>query len=217
MSNYTVVAFHGSGTAIDRFDYAFTNQGNDQIGSGFYFTDSIDEAISYTSKTVEGAEGKLGGEDCPTVHVAKLYLSNPLDSTSKQGIDYNQTLRIIVASPCLEDALWNFEDLSECTVLTAARRAAKSYVTQDGDIELIRQLNKLAGDFFPEPGHIEEFNKVVQETLGYDSVVCREFEGKTHWVAWFPDQIEITDRVPADQMRQEVKQNAAVAGQKRRP
>lgn len=194
------LAYHGSGTKIDRFEFVFTNKGVDQLGSGFYFTTSMEEAIGYTSarSSVLPDGPKLGGEDSPTVHVVELSISNPLDSTSVQGISASQALAIIKKSPCLEDCLWDWEDLSSVSIDDAARRAAKTYETRDGDTRLIRRLNNLATDFFPGAKGVEVFNRAVQEVLGYDGVVCNEFSGKIHWVAWFPDQIRIVDWIAMD-------------------
>ena len=63
--------YHGTGTRITSFDPSFTGQGNDQYGSGFYFTTERKLAEEYTTLRSTGLNGqereKLGGEDYPNV------------------------------------------------------------------------------------------------------------------------------------------------------
>ena len=47
----------------------------------------------------------------------------------------------------------------------------------------------MANDFFPK--HVAEFNKAVFEVLGYDGVVQTFDNGQVHYVAFFPEQIQI--------------------------
>lgn len=193
-----VIAYHGSGNPIHEFDYQFTGIGNDQIGSGFYFTTDFSEAIGYTSGTLNG-EPKPGGTDNPTVHQVKLTLNNTMPHDLKQNLTAQQARQIILAAPELDDALWNWGDLSREKRETIINKAAKTYAPMPGDepIELLRQLHPLANDFFD--GHTEAFNRAVQATLGFDSISCSFEDGKTHFVAFYPEQIEIIEHVPAEE------------------
>ena len=98
--------YHGSGVRIDTFSYAFTDQGNDEVGSGFYFTTDIDEAEGYAFATLNG-QLKLGGDHAPTVHEVYLDIKHPLGSEEDGSITTSQAKQIILASPNLEFALSN--------------------------------------------------------------------------------------------------------------
>ncbi len=195
-----IIAYHGSGNPIHEFDYQFTGLGNDQIGSGFYFTTDLCEAIGYTSGTLNGLP-KPGGADNPTVHEVKLTLINPMPYDLKQDLTTEQARQLILASPDLDDALWNWGDLGREKRETIITKAAKGYVPKPGDdpIDLLRLLHPIANDFFD--GHTEAFNRAIQATFGFDSIICTFEGGKTHYVAFYPEQIEVIEHIPADVAR----------------
>ena len=72
--------YHGTGTTITEFDPAFTGKGNDQLGSGFYFTSDPDEAKTYTTQRTSNRPNaeKIGGEDNPNVIDVYLSIKNPI-------------------------------------------------------------------------------------------------------------------------------------------
>jgi hypothetical protein len=197
--------FHGSGLSIDEFDYKWVGKGNDQLGSGWYFTSDILEAETYCG-CVSPDSVKLEGLECPTVHIVDLSLNNPLSSEKIQTLTVRQSLEIIQKSPELDDSLSDWGDVASEGKRKVIERAAQSYV--ENGVELISTINKLSNDFFD--GHIEAFNRVVNKTLGYDGVIC-EYEGKTHYVAWFPEQINIIERrsvnLPTDTAVKKIKSN----------
>lgn len=198
-----IIAYHGSGVSIDRFDYRFTNQGNDQNGSGFYFTTDLSEAIAYCHATI-GNQPKLGGDDNPTVHVVRLHLENPMDCQDDRAMTAAAVRKILAASPVLDDALTNFGDVDFEGRNIVMIRAASYYVTRKGDGPMIKQLHKLANDFFPDSEHIEAFNRAVLKAAGIDGILER-YEGKVHYVAFFPEQVEILERMTHDEACQKLR------------
>lgn len=195
------IAFHGSGVPIERFDYRFTNQGNDQNGSGFYFTSNPEDAIGYCTAAIEGRP-KLGGDGSPTVHVARLHFDNLMDCEDDRALTMAATRLIMLASPVLDDVLWDFDDVGKVGRAAALNRAVPLYVTRKGDCPILKQLHKLANDFFPEPAHVEAFNRAVKRALRIDGIVeaCPD---RTHFVAFFPEQIEILARIPKSDLERD--------------
>lgn len=181
-----LVVYHGSGTTIDEFKYDFTDQGNDQLGSGFYFTTSDTEANGYTTATLAGREKKLGGTDKPSVVSAYLAIENPLDADATGAITKSQISRLINKSPIVDDRLLDFGDIDyegRASVMATAIAAYES----DDDTRKLETLFKVANDFYPN--RVQEFNAAVRDVLGYDGVV-KDFGERTHWVAFFPNQIK---------------------------
>jgi len=178
--------YHGTGSDIKEFKYEFTNQGADQLGSGFYFTDSPQEASAYSTTRKSSDQPKPGGEDNPTVITAKLNINNPLDADAVGNITYKQVRSIILMSPQLDDGLSNWGDVEYSGRESVLRDAVEGYVIENENI--LRGLFSLANDFYRD--NIEQFNKVIRTVLGYDGVV-KHWDDRTHYVAWFPEQIKI--------------------------
>lgn len=187
----TILAYHGSGVSIEEFSYEFTNKGNDQLGSGFYFTTDVNEAKDYCTRTLVGQNEKLGGSDNPTIHVVELDIKNPLGSDQSVGMAATQIERILRSSPILDEALENFGQVGFEPFNRILKRAVDCYIIYDGEVETIKNLNKLSNDFFGD--HIEAFNRAVKESMGFDGLV-HEWSDSKHYVAWFPEQIKIIER-----------------------
>jgi hypothetical protein len=195
-----VLAYHGSGVAIDRFDFAYTGIGNDQYGAGFYFTTDPDEARAYCFARIDDLT-KPGGEHSPTVHCARLHLDRPLPVDLRADLTPAQARRFIQSSPNLDSVLADWADLESEGRQTALNNAIASYSCAtggDGPSPLIEILNSLANDFFV--GSVPAFNQAVREILGYDSVVARHDNGHLHYVVFFPEQIEVIEQVAVDNL-----------------
>lgn len=193
----TIRAYHGSGTSIVEFSYNFTNQGRDQLGSGFYFSDDLQQALSYTSATQEDLP-KLGGSDNPTVHVADLTFARLLDWEEELPITLRQVSALIKRSPGLEDALQNWGDVDYEGRDKVLARAADAYVHGKGDGPTLMTIHKIANDFYPSD--VAQFNEALREVLGIDGV-CYRMPEFVHYVAFFPEQISILQRLTVDEAR----------------
>ncbi len=207
-----LMVYHGSGTSIDRFKYELTGLGNDQLGSGFYFTTDSNEAKGYTTshsgRTTEDEE-KPGGQDNPTLHGVYLNIRNPLDEGKIGNLTPKQALQIIELSPDLENALSNFGDVSYEGENVILQKAAKAYAGTR--VNILKQLFMLSNDFFR--GQTKAFNKAVQAVLGYDGVY-ENYGQKTHWVAWFPEQIQVVSRKSTFDEEGELSASLVQAGQR---
>lgn len=176
--------YHGTGADIAEFDFAFTGNGNDQHGSGFYFTSNPDEASGYAS------EQKDKGGTTPNVVAAYLAIKKPIvcvDGQAQQKLlTRSQINKIMQASPIFDDVLTNFGDVEYEGRAKVMNLALDTYSQDDN---LLHQLHLLANDFYPD--RVKEFNEAVRKATGYDGVIAK-FGGKqtVHYIAWFPDQIK---------------------------
>ena len=193
MRKSTWRAYHGSPFCIERFDYAFTEHGDDIFGSGFYFATHLDEALKYASDKSSLSTDQLRIN--PTIHIADITLKNPLPSDYEGEITQAQVREIIRLAPqeSREEGLWKWGDLGSDSQASVISDAAPAYA---GFQSVLRGLNNLSNDFFL--GEIRAFNNAVQKVLGYDGVIHRLVDRKNYFlVAWFPEQIQIIERTPA--------------------
>lgn len=188
-----VFAYHGSGVSIDEFDYKFTEIGNDQLGSGFYFTTKEAEAAHYTTALLNG-EAKPGGMSNPTIHEVHLHCKNFMHYKHEMEFKPKDIEAIIRRSPILDEQLEAYWGEIEFTGRDKLiKEAVESYSSLDSKDKLvaIKNFNELSTDFYP--GYTREFFEVIRELYQFDGVVC-DFDAHTHYVAWFNEDIEILDR-----------------------
>jgi hypothetical protein len=189
-----MVVYHGTGTTIEAFDPKFTGQGNDQLGSGFYFTEDASQAKGYETATLPYADqGKPGGIDSPNTIAAYLSIQNPI--VLKEGEEHlgqidmtlteDQVVEILKNAPDIYDAIdsplsnWFPVDEDEGYTDDDIRAVASNYTNTIIAIE---------GDFFR--GEATAFREAFSKATGYDGVMKKFANGVTHYVAWFPTQIK---------------------------
>ncbi len=192
-----LVVYHGTGNleGMEAFNPALTGQGNDQIGSGFYFTTNKTEASGYAAAITQNAPlgaTKLGGDTSPGVVPAYLSIKKPIKvngstlTDTEVKLTAKQSAAIIKRAPGVRDIdetpIGNFVDVWATGKVTDAmiEEAAKSYVGPT--------LMSLEGDFFRNES--TAFREAVRDILGYDGVTLTFDNGTTHYVAWFPEQIK---------------------------
>ena len=188
------VVYHGTGSTanFEAFDPSFTGKGNDQLGSGFYFSTEPATASAYTSKVLDTATPKLGGDDSPGIIPAYLSIQNPIilkgSSATMNSINISeaQARSIIEMAPDLMDPeespignwhdIWSSGGVAEWMV----DDVAKNYAGPN--------LISLENDFFR--GAASQFRRAITDVLGYDGVRQDFDNGETHWVAFYPEQIK---------------------------
>jgi len=161
--------FHGSPDKFTAFDESHLGEGNDQYGSGHYFTNVEKQAKGY-------------GEN---VTSAFLSIQNPMDYLSKEKVTKAQIQKLIELSPD-QDALWNFGDIS----YEGRDKVLANAVSLYGErTYTIQNLNEISNDFYQDLS--ADFLKNVKEVLGYDGVVV-DFEDmeNTFYVAFDGGQIK---------------------------
>lgn len=170
-----VIAYHGSNSQIKDFKYEFTNKGNDQLGSGFYFTSDINDAKRY---------GKI-------IHKVELTFKNLLDANKRGSISPLTVRQLILNSPDVEDSLTNWDDVDRYGVERVLNKAVPNYVVKNDNI--LRGTFNIANDFYGDD--IELFNKNIFKFMKYDGVIKRHEDGTIHYMAFFPSQIKILEEV----------------------
>ncbi len=167
--------YHGSKDVIDEFKYEFTNKGNDQLGSGFYFTTDENEAKGY---------GK-------NIHKVYLNIQKPLDADAKGNLTFDRAMFFIKNAPHIKDInddknpLWNWGDLKSENKFIIMKNAAENYTFKNKN--LVKGLFNLANDFYPD--NVEKFNYKIMSSYGYDGIV-KHHKNSDHYVAFFPYQIK---------------------------
>ena len=192
-----LMVFHGTGNleGLSEFDPAMTGQGNDQLGSGFYFTTNADEASGYaTSVTGNAGPGarKLGGDESPGVVPVYLAIKNPIwvkgSNLTHSDVELTlpQAIEMIKRAP-------NIRDLDESPMgdhvdIWSAGAVTDKMISTVAKLYVGPSLISLENDFFR--GDATAFRHALHEVTGRDGVVFEFENGHKHFVAWFPEQIK---------------------------
>jgi hypothetical protein len=187
--------YHGTGNLenMESFDPDQTGKGNDQLGSGFYFTNRPETANSYTSSPSDpkGAN-KLGGDTSPGVIAAHLAIKKPLrvgpESSHLDDTDVNlthmQVKRIMNMAPNIthrdKSPLADHVDTSRGVTPAMIHTIAQHYTGPS--------LRMLGNDMFGD--NPTAYREALHKVLGYDGVIKDFGNGEKHYVAWFPSQIK---------------------------
>ena len=178
--------YHGTPHEFDAFDGKHLGKGNDQLGSGFYFTDKLDTANGY-AHTSDGAGGR--------VLVVDLFLVQPLEMDARfSEYEIEAMLR---SSPDFNSMLANWGEVGfEPEPVVVARAVSAYRELNESSNDALDVLNTISNDFWS--GCEAEFLLSVRKITGYDGVV-RSYINEKHAVAWFPEQIEILEvrEIPA--------------------
>tara|TARA_R110001606_G_scaffold134390_1_gene270816 strand:+ start:1 stop:4332 length:4332 start_codon:yes stop_codon:yes gene_type:complete len=180
-----MVMYHGSPVLIDEFNPSFTGKGNDQLGSGFYFTTNESEAKGYSKKS---------GED-GVVLSTFLKIQNPIRTKgmnlaeSDVEMTKKDVVQIIKKSPLIYDKQespigdWVPEYWNQGTKDWMIEEVAENFVGSN--------LLTLNNDFFS--GYDTAFREALVEVMGRDGVK-QDFQTETtHYVAYLPNQIKLAD------------------------
>lgn len=202
--------YHGTGDTINRFNPDMTGHGNDQIGSGFYFTSSPEEAKIYETSLLRDprtgeALSKPGGLGNPNTVKAYLSVKNPIHVKGSNLRDtdvvltQSQAAEIIKSAPEVmskEDSPlgdWFPEYWDVGPKEWMIKEVAKNYAGSN--------LLSLEGDWFR--GDSTRFREALNKVTGRDGVVM-DFEStphrqaRRHTVAWFPEQIKSAEPITRD-------------------
>jgi hypothetical protein len=175
-----IIAYHGTGMEISEFSYDFVGSGNDQLGSGFYFTTDLQQAKGYAFMPDAGPN--------PSVITAILNIKNPLDADRVGTIPRWKIKKLIELSPELDNALVNWGDVEYEGKNVVLNTAVDAYSAGASGVNIVRSLFPIANDFYM--GKEKEFNDMVTKVLGYDGVV-KNFGESKHYLVFRPEQIEI--------------------------
>jgi hypothetical protein len=174
--------YHGTPIEFESFDPMFIGQGNDQLGSGFYFTNTFETARNYALRDVGDGEERV-------VLIVAIDIDRPLPLEG--GLTASQVELIMRASPEFDDVLMNFGDVDYEGEEKVLALAVGTYLRSiDGDT--LMGLNSLSNDFFR--GNEAKFLRTVHDVAGYDGLI-RRVGDELHAVAWLPERIKIIERI----------------------
>lgn len=193
---HLLTVHHGSATAFETFDPAFTGTGNDTWGSGFYFTRDESAARGYgehvTSVTLNITNPiRVDGQRA-------MHLDDSITFSSEQSAAILRHHPDIYAQPGDEERSNPLGDYS-------ADFWDKEEWTKE---EMDQMISEVASDYYDDvtwsnlesvfPGESSAaFRRGVQEVTGHDGVVV-DFEDGQHWIAWHPEQIQTAQPAAVD-------------------
>lgn len=197
------VYYHGTGnlSGFDAFKPSMTGQGNDQHGSGFYFTTSPEEASGYSTSRIHHNIPKLGGEGSPGVIKAYLALKNPIkinddnaSNLNQAGINLTQAQvrKMLEYSDALKrgldvslegEAMNPLGDFYESFWASGPEEWMLDDVARQYSGERIENIIELFDDDYTA------FRTALHDVTGHDGVEITFPDGQKHKVAWFPHQI----------------------------
>lgn len=187
---HPLVVYHGTGAKIEAFDPAITGLGNDQLGSGFYFTTDKDQACGYETALLPFSRAdKIGGDKSPNTLEVFLSIKKPIllcaekNNLRETHITASQAAKIIKFAPDIlhpdNSPLANWIDNNgQPFVERDIKNVASSY----------SNLMSIEHDFFQH--HATDFRKAVHLATGFDGVEKSFPDGSKHFVAWFPEQVK---------------------------
>lgn len=173
----TQVWYHGTPFDFEAFDAVHLGKGNDQLGSGFYFTSNETTADGYAL-----SEGH--------VLTAAIEMARPMPVNAKFSRSHIEAM--LRASPDFEAAMTNWGEIGFEKEAVVVVRAIDSYAEMNkGCDDAVQVLNAISNDFWK--GSEGAFLRAVHAATGFDGLV-RKSGDETHAVAWFPEQVSIKDR-----------------------
>lgn len=180
--------FHGTAGEFDEFHIDWIGQGDDQLGSGFYFTDNSDTAENYARRRAAAL-----GNDESVVLTAVLGIRKPLPFHAR--VTDRQIETILRSAPDFEETLQNFGDVGYEGVSSVLRQAVQVYSGQntESDDDTLKMMFCMSNDFYRiAPA---DFLAVFSKVTGYDGLI-RSVAYENHAVVWHPGQITVLDRRP---------------------
>lgn len=186
-----IIAYHGTPYKFETFSSEFMGSGEDQLGSGFYFTSNKNNARSFAFK-----DDNIPNQD-NAIFKVKLDIKNPLDADKVGTIPRSKIMQLLKSSPNFKEALSNFGDIEYEGEHNVLKQAVDNYYEHCNGNNIVRGLFAVANDFYSR--RPQEFNDAVTKILGYDGVIKRfpkdPFYGDlTHYVVFRPNQIQVLER-----------------------
>lgn len=167
--------YHGTNADIEKFSHDYVGKGNDQFGSGFYFSNVPDVASGYAT-----------GHDSGTPNVLPVHLKveNPIDHADTKPLKRQHIEQLIKSSPDLEDSLTNYGDVDYEGMSKVLKRAVDAYT----ELPKFDAMVALHGDFYggETPRFLQNFTKIT----GHDGVVHESKPGEYIVNVFHPHQIK---------------------------
>ena len=181
------VTYHGSPNSFYTFDRNRIGKGNDQFGAGFYFATNEEASRHY-------------GDN---IYKTYLNITKPIviDRTTDGGdlfdvkITQKQAYEILKRHPLIYDPEESplgdmFEEYWDI--------GAKDYMIREAAKNLTT-IGLLDSDYMAFRNYPNELHEAIRDVIGYDGVEVRFESGDRFYVAWFENQIKLTNNgTPTD-------------------
>jgi len=167
----STVWYHGTKYKFDHFSYDHVGKGNDQLGSGFYFTTDRDAAVGYTE-----------GND-PIIHAVFLRFRKEV---SRRKPLSRSAIRALIAGGD-PDALYNFGDVEFDGLEATLRTAIDAYA----DLPAFDAMISLSNDFYR--GIEGKFLTIFVKETGCNHVMEHFADGSRNCVIFDPRDIKSVD------------------------
>lgn len=184
-----IPVYHGSAIEFDEFSAEFTGSGNDSYGSGFYFNTDKDTAAAY------------GGY----MKKVKLNITNPIKVDGNESMSLNEISIPLKAVKQILKSVPNIYNQPNDEDMNPLGDYSPKFWEKEhhSKAELDQMIDGMAREYFSdasfievehlfEGGETDKFRRALSETMGWDGVEVRFPREKiSHWIAWFPEQIEL--------------------------
>lgn len=201
-----ITLYHGSDNEFDSFNTDTLGRGNDTWGNGFYFTNQEGTAKGYASDSTS-----------PEANVKEFHLNltNPImvdgmaeTSLANREIDKKTVLALLRSHPAAY-AEASDDDDAEISFLSDYQPDQFWSKKHHTKAEFDKMINNAADEYFTDASwgemenlygkdHGSKFLEVMHQETGNDGVVVDFGEAGKHYVAWFPNQMKLTNNENPD-------------------
>ena len=168
-----MLVYHGSKELFTEFSYSRIGTNGTTEGQGFYFTDNLQVAKSYSDKDGYVYEVDFMGK-------------KSLDS-DRIAMKSSEIKKVLLALHSENDILSNWDDV-ECYGLNKVlNMAIENIMLCNSDVEIYGSLCNMNGG-------IEDVAKTFNKVLGYDSIVVKaDWANQNIYIAMIPEIIRIVN------------------------
>lgn len=168
-----MLVYHGSKELFTEFDYSRIGTNGTTEGQGFYFSDNLKVANSYSDK---------GGYIYECEFVAKKSLNS-----EKIDLKRSEIKKILISLHSEMDILSNWDDVEYYGLNKVLNMAIENIMLCNSDVEIYGSLCNITDN-------IELISKTFNKILGYDSIVLKADWGNQYiYIAIIPEIIRIVN------------------------
>ena len=168
-----MLVYHGSKELFTEFDYSRIGTNGTTEGQGFYFTDNLQVANSYSEK-----EGY--------VYEVDFMGKKSLDS-DRIAMKRSEVKKVLLALHSENDILSNWDDVEHYGLNKVLNMAIENIMLCNSDVEIYGSLCNITDN-------IELISKTFNRILGYDSIVLKaDWANQYIYIATIPEIIRIVN------------------------
>ena len=168
-----MLVYHGSKELFTEFDYSRIGTNGTTEGQGFYFTDNLQVAKSYSEKDGYVYEVEFMGKK--SLNSEKISLKSL------------EIKKVLLALHSEMDILSNWDDVEYYGLNKVLNDAIENIMLCNSDVEIYGSLCNITDD-------IELISKTFNKVLGYDSIVLKAYWANQYiYIAIIPEIIRIVN------------------------